>query len=145
MTTPSIPFVSSPTITFVPCCAPGDYYARFIGNPIVGMPNNTTWVYTGTSTIQGEGSGPWTQLVPGQCYTVFYNNITVPITTPVLSLTVSSFSNSSVYFPTGKTCAESLYCQRKCIPECFRLWSCDGSIAPFTTSTDLSGFVGNNI
>ncbi len=145
MTTPSIPFVSSPTITFVPCCAPGDSYARFIGNPIVGMPNNSTWVYTGTSIIQGEGSGPWTQLVPGQCYTVFYNNITVPITTPVLSLTVSSFNNSSVYFPTGKTCAESLYCQRQCIPECFKLWPCDGSIAPFTTSTDLSGFVGNNI
>ena len=133
------------TITFVPCCAPGDSYARFIGSPIFGMPNNSTWVYTGTSIIQGEGSGPWTQLIPGQCYTVFYNNITVPITTPVLSLTASSFSNSSVYFPTGKTCEESFYCQRECIPECFKLWPCDGSIAPFTTSTDLSGFIGNNI
>jgi hypothetical protein len=134
-----------PTITFVPCCAPGDNYARFIGSSIVGMPNNSTWVYTGTSIIQGEGSGPWTQLIPGQCYTVFYNNITVPITTPVFTLDVSSFSNSSIYFPTGKTCEESLYCQRSCIPECFKLWPCDGSVAPFTTSTDLSGFIGNNI
>ena len=54
MTTPVI----SPTIIFVPCCAPGDYYARFISIPIVGIANNTTWVYTGLSTIQGEGSGP---------------------------------------------------------------------------------------
>ena len=145
MTTPNISFVSSSTITFVPCCAPGDYYARFIGNPIVGIPNNSTWVYTDLVTIQGEGSGPWTQLVPGQCYTVFYNTISVPITTPVLSLTSSSFSNSSIYFPSGKTCEESPYCQRKCIPECFKLWPCDGSIAPFTTNTDLSGFIGNNI
>jgi hypothetical protein len=133
------------TITFVPCCAPGDSYARFIGSPIFGMPNNSTWVYTGTSIIQGEGSGPWTQLIPGQCYTVFYNNISVPITTPVFTLDASSFSNSSIYFPSGKTCEESPYCQRKCIPECFKLWPCDGSIAPFTTSTDLSGFIGNNI
>lgn len=134
-----------PTITFVPCCAPGDNYARFIGSSIVGMPNNSTWVYTGTSVIQGEGSGPWTQLIPGQCYTVFYNNISVPITTPVFTLDASSFSNSSIYFPSGKTCEESPYCQRACIPECFKLWPCDGSIAPFTTSTDLSGFIGNNI
>ena len=133
------------TITFVPCCAPGDSYARFIGSPIFGMPNNSTWVYTGTSIIQGEGSGPWTQLIPGQCYTVFYNNISVPITTPVFTLDASSFSNSSIYFPSGKTCEESPYCQRVCIPECFKLWPCDGSIAPFTTSTDLSGFIGNNI
>ena len=131
------------TITFVPCCAPGDYYARFIiSAPIFGIPNNTTWVYTGTAVIQGEGSGPWTQLVPFQCYTVFYNTIVVPITTPVLTLTASSFSQSSIYFPTGKRCEESVYCNTTaCLPKCFRLWPCDGSSAPFTTSTDLSAFV----
>ena len=133
------------TITFVPCCAPGDSYAQFISNPIVGISNNTTWVYTGTSVITGAGTAPWNQLIPGQCYTVFYNNITVPITTPVLSLTASSFSNSSIYFPTGKRCEESSYCQGECIPECFKLWPCDGSRPPFTTSTDLSSFTGNNI
>ena len=30
-------------------------------------------------------------------------------------------------------------------PECFKLWPCNGSNEPFTTSTDLSSFVGNNI
>ena len=137
--------VNTPTITFVPCCAPGDSYAQFISSPIFGIPNNSTWVYTGTSVITGAGTAPWNQLIPGQCYTVFYNNITVPITTPVLSLTASSFSNSSIYFPTGKRCEESSYCQGECIPECFKLWPCDGSRPPFTTSTDLSSFTGNNI
>jgi len=134
------------TITFLPCCAPSEeFYVRFTGDSILGMSNASTWVYTGTSVIQGEGSGPWTQLVPGQCYQVFYNNISVPITTPAFTLDASSFSNSSLYFPSGNTCEESPYCQRTCIPECFKLWPCDGSSAPFTTSTDLSGFVGNNI
>ena len=134
------------TITFVPCCAPGDSYAQFIGSPIVGIPNNTTWVYTGTSVITGAGTAPWNQLIPGQCYTVFYNNITVPITTPVFTLTASSFSDSSIYFPTGKRCEESVYCNTTaCLPECFTLWPCDGSRAPFTTSTDLSSFIGINI
>ena len=132
-------------ITFVPCCAPieEDNYAIFIGSPIVGMPNGTTWVYFG-ATITGGGSGPWNQLINGQCYTVYYNPI-IPTAAPVFTLTVSSFSNSSIYFPSGNTCYESLYCQRGCIPECFKLWPCDGSIAPFTTFTDLSGFIGNNI
>jgi hypothetical protein len=134
------------TITFLPCCAPSEeFYVRFTGDSILGMSNASTWVYTGTSVIQGEGSGPWTQLVPGQCYQVFYNDISVPITTPAFTLDASSFSNSSLYFPSGNTCEESPYCQRTCIPECFKLWPCDGSSAPFTTSTDLSGFVGNNI
>jgi len=139
--------LNTPTITFVPCCpTPGDYYAQFIGSPIVGIPNNTTWVYTGTSVITGAGTAPWNQLIPGQCYTIFYNNISVPITTPVLSLTASSFSDSSIYFPTGKRCEESVYCNTTaCLPECFKLWPCDSSSAPFTTSTDLSGFIGNNI
>jgi hypothetical protein len=139
--------VNTPTITFVPCCpTPGDYYAQFISSPIVGIPNNSTWVYTGTSIITGAGTAPWNQLIPGQCYTIFYNNITVPITTPVLSLTASSFSQSSIYFPTGKRCEESVYCNTTaCLPECFKLWPCDGSIAPFTTSTDLSSYIGNNI
>ena len=51
-------------ITFVPCCAPieEDNYAVFIGSPIVGMPNGTTWVYFG-ATITGGGPGPWNQLI----------------------------------------------------------------------------------
>jgi len=132
-------------ITFVPCCAPieEDNYFVFIGSPIVGMPNGTTWVYFG-ATITGGGPGPWNQLINGQCYTVYYNPI-IPTAAPVFTLTVSSFSNSSIYFPSGNACYESPYCQRACIPECFKLWPCDGSIAPFTTSTDLSGFIGNNI
>ena len=58
---------STPIILFTPCCAPGDYYVRFIGSPIAGIPNNSYWVYTGGSNIVGEGTAPWNSLIPGQC------------------------------------------------------------------------------
>lgn len=107
---------STPIILFAPCCAPGDTYVKFVGVPIIGIPNNTFWVYTGVSDIVGEGTAPWDSLIIGQCYFISYAIVGIS-TAPAFTLDINSFSNSSLYFPQGKTCEESVYCQEKCYPQ----------------------------
>lgn len=105
---------STPIILFTPCCAPGDYYIRFVGLPIVGIPNNSYWVYTDGSTIVGEGTAPWNSLIPGQCYFISYTSTGIS-TAPAFTLTSSSFSNSVTYFSGTKTC-DAPYCINACNP-----------------------------
>jgi len=105
---------STPIILFTPCCAPGDYYVRFVGLPIAGIPNNSYWVYTDGSTLVGEGAAPWNSLIPGQCYNISYISTGIS-TAPAFTLTSSSFSNSITYFPGVKTC-DAPYCITACNP-----------------------------
>ena len=102
-------------IYFTPCCAPGDTTIIFRGAPIAGMTSNSYWVYTDATAILGQGTAPWDSLIPGQCYNVFFGSTPGISTAPILTLTVSSFSNSLAYFPTDKTCTAP-YCVNICHP-----------------------------
>ena len=100
-------------IYFIPCCAPGDNTIIFRGAPIAGMTNNSYWVYTDSTAILGQGTAPWDSLIPGQCYNVFFGSTPGISTAPILTLTVSSFSNSAAYFQTDQTCTAP-YCVNIC-------------------------------
>ena len=100
-------------IYFTPCCAPGDTTIIFRGAPIAGMTSNSYWVYTDATAILGQGTSPWDSLIPGQCYNVFFGSTPGISTAPILTLTVSSFSNSAAYFPLVKNCL-STYCVNIC-------------------------------
>jgi len=102
-------------IYFTPCCAPGDTTIIFRGAPIAGMTSNSYWVYTDATAILGQGTSPWDSLIPGQCYNVFFGSTPGISTAPILTLTVSSFSNSAAYFPLVKNCL-STYCVNICNP-----------------------------
>ena len=98
-------------IYFIPCCAPGDNTIIFRGAPIAGITNNSYWVYT--TAIIGQGTAPWDSLIPGQCYNIFFGSTPGISTAPILTLTVSSFSNSAAYFQTDQTCTAP-YCVNIC-------------------------------
>jgi hypothetical protein len=102
-------------IYFIPCCAPGDISIVFRGAPIAGMTSNSYWVYTDATAILGQGTSPWDSLIPGQCYNIFFGSTPGISTAPILTLTVSSFSNSAAYFPQGGTCTAP-YCVNICNP-----------------------------
>ena len=156
---------TTPIIRFIPCCAPEGTSFIFTGVPIIGIPNNSYWVYTGVSEIFGDGTAPWNSLIPGQCYTVFYNTLPFIFPSPTpFPLDINSFSNSSLYFPRGQTCEESVYCQEQCsdplilIPQQTVTFipCCDleesiifNDVSPylssFTTSGNIFKYMGNQL
>jgi hypothetical protein len=91
-----------------------------------------TYLYTGA---------PYQGLETGTCYTIsnattqnptFYGNL--PDVPP----------NSSANYTAALGCNDTTVCPGCEVP-CYRLYSCDGSIPPFNTYTDLSAYIGEFI
>ena len=91
-----------------------------------------TYLYTGPN-YQG--------LESNTCYTVANAFTTDPVFFGNLPLVPA---NSAANYTEAVDCNDTLVCPGCEVP-CYRLYSCDGSIPPFNTYTDLSAYVGQFI
>lgn len=116
---------------FTNCCT-GDILSFGPGKTAFVTIAPGTYLYTGA---------PYQGLETGTCYTVsnattqdptYYGNL--PDVPP----------NSTANYTAALDCNDTSVCPGCQVP-CYRLYSCDGSVPPFNTYTDLSAYIGTFI
>lgn len=138
-------------IGFQPCCGGPTLY--FSNNGTTVIPNLGINVYegpgaTGYDPLANAGAGGYA-LLTHQCYKVFRGNAGPgqPITgaeygnlLPVPTNTPSNYTwdSTTTY---ESTCGDEVITCPSCTPQCYTLYSCDGSVPPLNTDTDLSAYV----
>ena len=150
---PPVEQVSNRYLKFVPCCdTDNPVYFR----PPSTIPTNGVAIYSAsissnpylTTDIFGNPDNP---LLANLCY-----SITTETVGPGMHVTnVTAYNNlqiapnntasNYVYVSTNTSCVSAATQCPDCKALCFTLWSCDGSQPLFTTSTDLTTFVGQHI
>lgn len=138
---------------FDPCCGGPIVYFKYDGT--TNPPTQGINVYDGPPAI---GYNPLTgTYVPltNQCYRIFSGTIL----TISSAITASNYGNlqvvptnfgSNYTYATGTandsqcTQVPANFCP-DCVPQCYTLWSCDGSQPAFTTDTDLSLYVNTSV
>jgi hypothetical protein len=150
---PPPPGFSASWYGFEPCCGGPTLYFRFDGT--TEAPNEGINIYNGPAAI---GYNPitdsYTPLVNNQCYRIFRGEATEP-SSPIdgtnygnLQVVPTAFGSNYIFDSTTNyetPCGdeEPGFCP-PCITQCYSLYSCDGSIPPVTTNTDLSAYVGGS-
>ena len=159
------PIIPEPTnnryLQYVPCCTDSGPTLYFRA-PGINVPIDGVASYIGTispvpyptTDINGNITNP---LIQNKCYSITLHIVGVgqPVSnaTQYNNLTLApqdSLGNYIWHSPTTPTqwdsdCRKFINDCPECNPLCFTLWSCDGSQPLFTTSTDLTAFVGLHI
>ena len=153
---PPPPGFSASWFGFEPCCGGNILYFRFDGTTV--GPNEGISIYTGPNTPALQGYDPITGNyvdLTNQCYRIFRGEATDPAS-PIDGSnygnlnTVPSFTPSNYTFDSTTNyetpCGEESpgFCPT-CITQCYSLYSCDGSVPPITTDSDLSAYVGTSV
>jgi hypothetical protein len=148
-------------LQYVPCCAdsgPTLYYrVPAINVPIDGVASYVGTINSNPYPTTDVNCNFTTSLVSNKCYSITQHTVGVgqPVSTATqyncLAIAPQDISGNYIWYsPTTPTLWDS-DCQKfvgtcpDCNPLCFTLWSCDGSQPLFTTSTDLTAFVGLHI
>jgi len=147
-------------LQFVPCC-PESGPTLYFGSPGINVPINGVASYVGIIN-----SNPYpttdincnitTSLESNKCYSITLHSVGVgqPVSnmTQYNCLTVApeNISGNYIYYssiipPYDSNCLNYIDDCPECNALCFTLWSCDGSQPLFTTSTDLTAFIGQHI
>jgi hypothetical protein len=147
-------------LEYTPCC-PDSGPILYYRLPSNNIPHEGVAIYNGIIN-----SNPYpttdincvltTSLVSDRCYSIKtrLSGIGEPVSTATqyncLSIAPQNISGNYTYFsptnfPYDSNCNNFIPACPNCNSQCFTLWSCDNSQPVFTTSTDLSAFVGGNI
>ena len=141
-------------IGFQPCCGGPTVY--FSADGTTAIPNLGINIYegpgaTGYDPLANGGAGGYAPLTH-QCYKVFrgtagpgqpitgttYGNlIPVPTNTPSNYTWDSTTNYESI-------CGDEVITCPSCTPQCYTIYSCDGTIPPINTDTDLSAYVNGS-
>lgn len=166
---PDVEEWSNRYLIFTPCCEPSTpvYFRinntlqdQFNNIALADRPGNGVATYTGAisgnnfPTTNYDGT-PGTPLIQGLCYSItlgsagvgqlidnstdYYNLAVFPPNIPGNYI----YHSSSV--PPISTDCNDFTEECPCSTSCYRLWSCNGSTPLFTTNTDLSAYIGQNI
>ena len=159
------PIVPEPTnnryLQYVPCCTnsgPTLYFRLPANNtPINGVASYVGTISSNPYPTTDVNCNSTTSLVSNKCYSITSHNVGVgePVSNNTqyncLALAPENISGNYIYYsPTSpgyynSSCQTYINTCPDCNPLCFTLWSCDGSQPLFTTSTDLTAFVGVHI
>ena len=154
MSNPSLPppSLSASFYGFEPCCGGNTLYFAFNSTtvpPFLGIN-----IYNGPAAI---GYDPLTDsYIPltNQCYRIFRGEATDPAS-PIngtnygnLQIVPTNFGSNYIWdstttYETPCGDEEAGFCP-ECVAQCYTLYSCDGSVPPLTTNTDLSAYVGES-
>jgi len=150
---PPPPGLSGSYFGFEPCCGGNILYFSF--NSTTVQPNLGINIYNGPTAM---GYDPLTDsyvALTNQCYRIFRGDASVP-GNPIdgtnygdLNIAPTNFGGNYIWDSTTTyedpcTDATPGFCP-DCPAQCYTLYSCDGSIPPFTTDTDLSAYVGTSV
>jgi len=148
-------------LQYVPCCV-NSGPTLYFRVPAINVPIDGVASYIGTispapyptTDINGNTTNP---LVQNKCYSITLHTVGVgqPVSNATqynnLALAPQDSSGNYIWHSPVYPAQPDSFCQRyindcpECNPLCFTLWSCDGSQPLFTTSTDLTAFVGLHI
>jgi hypothetical protein len=146
------PGLSASYFGFEPCCGGNTVYFSF--NSTTVQPNLGINIYNGPSAI---GYDPLTDsYVPltNQCYRIFRGDASAP-GNPIngsnygnLQIVPTNFGGNYIWdstttYETPCGDEEPGFCP-DCVAQCYTIYSCDGSVPPLTTNTDLSAYVGGS-
>jgi hypothetical protein len=146
------PGLSGSFFGFEPCCGGNILYFAF--NSTTVQPNLGINIYAGPPAL---GFDPLTNsYVPlaNQCYRIFRGDALDP-ENPIngtnygnLQIAPTNFGGNYIWdstttYETPCGDEEPGFCP-DCLTQCYTLYSCDGSVPPITTDTDLSAYVGSS-
>jgi surface protein len=153
--------VNNRYLQYVPCCTnsgPTLYFRLPTNNiPIDGVASYVGTINSNPYPTTDVNCNTTTSLVSNKCYSITSHNVGVgePVSNVTqyncLALAPQNISGNYIYYsPTSpgyynSSCQTYINTCPDCNPLCFTLWSCDGSQPLFTTSTDLTAFVGLHI
>jgi surface protein len=148
-------------LQYVPCCTnsgPTLYFRLPTNNsPIDGVASYVGTISSNPYPTTDVNCNSTTSLVSNKCYSITLHSVGVgePVSTVTqyncLALAPENISGNYIYYsPTSpgyynSSCQTYINTCPDCNPLCFTLWSCDGSQPLFTTSTNLTAFVGLHI
>lgn len=153
--------VSNRYLQYVPCCVDSGPTLYFrvpaINVPIDGVASYVGTINSNPYPTTDVNCNPTTSLVSNKCYSITLHTTGVgqPVSTVTqyncLAVAPQNISGNYIYYSPVYPAQPDSACQKyistcpDCNPLCFTLWSCDGSQPLFTTSTDLTAFVGLHI
>ena len=148
-------------LQYVPCCTNSGPTLYFrvpgINVPIDGVASYVGTISSNPYPTTDVNCNSTTSLVSNKCYSITLHTVGVgePVSTVTqyncLALAPENISGNYIYYSPTSPGYYNSSCERyisdcpECNPLCFTLWSCDGSQPLFTTSTDLTAFVGVHI
>ena len=147
------PGLSGSYFGFEPCCGGNILYFSF--NSTTVQPYLGINIYNGPPAIGYDPiNNSYVPLVNDQCYRIFRGDATAP-GNPINgsnygNLQVAPTNSGGNYIWDSTTnyetpCGDETvnFCP-DCITQCYTIYSCDGSVPPLTTNTDLSDYVGGS-
>jgi len=148
-------------LQYVPCCVDSGPTLYFrvpgINVPIDGVASYVGTINSNPYPTTDVNCNVTTSLVSNKCYSITLHSTGVgqPVSTVTqyncLAVAPQNISGNYIYHSPVYPAQPDSSCQRyisacpECNPLCFTLWSCDGSQPLFTTSTDLTAFIGLHI
>jgi hypothetical protein len=148
-------------LQYVPCCTDSGptLYFRVPGNnvPIDGVASYVGTINSNPYPTTDINCNVTASLVSNKCYSITIHSVGVgqPVSTVTqyncLAIAPQNISGNYIYhspvYPEqpDSSCQKYINACPDCNPLCFTLWSCDGSQPLFTTSTDLTAFIGIHI
>jgi len=148
-------------LQYVPCCTNSGPTLYFrvpgINVPIDGVASYVGTIDSSPYPTTDVNCNVTTSLVSNKCYSITLHSTGVgqPVSTVTqyncLAVAPQNISGNYIYHSPVYPAQPDSSCQRyinacpECNPLCFTLWSCNGSQPLFTTSTDLTAFIGLHI
>lgn len=148
-------------LQYVPCCTDSGPTLYFrvpgINVPIDGVASYVGTINSNPYPTTDVNCNPTTSLIGNKCYSITLHSVGVgqPVSTVTqyncLAVAPQNISGNYIYhspvYPAqpNSSCQTYINACPDCNPLCFTLWSCDGSQPLFTTSTDLTAFIGIHI
>jgi hypothetical protein len=148
-------------LQYVPCCTDSGptLYFRVPGNnvPIDGVASYVGTINSNPYPTTDINCNVTASLVSNKCYSITIHSVGIgqPVSTVTqyncLAIAPQNISGNYIYhspvYPEqpDSSCQKYINACPDCNPLCFTLWSCDGSQPLFTTSTDLTAFIGIHI
>jgi hypothetical protein len=148
-------------LQYVPCCTDSGptLYFRVPGNnvPIDGVASYVGTINSNPYPTTDINCNVTASLVSNKCYSITIHSVGVgqPVSSVTqyncLAIAPQNISGNYIYhspvYPEqpDSSCQKYINACPDCNPLCFTLWSCDGSQPLFTTSTDLTAFIGIHI
>lgn len=148
-------------LQYVPCCVDSGPTLYFrvpgINVPIDGVASYVGTINSNPYPTTDVNCNPTTSLASNKCYSITLHTVGAgqPVSNVTqyncLAVAPQNISGNYIYHSPVYPAQPDSSCQKyisacpECNPLCFTLWSCDGSQPLFTTSTDLTAFVGLHI
>jgi hypothetical protein len=148
-------------LQYVPCCTDSGPTLYFrvpgINVPIDGVASYVGTINSNPYPTTDINCNVTASLVSNKCYSITIHSVGIgqPVSTVTqyncLAIAPQNISGNYIYHSPVYPEQPNSSCQRyinacpDCNPLCFTLWSCDGSQPLFTTSTDLTAFIGIHI